>query len=248
MPALGLVGYPLSHSFSPEFFRRFWLEEGIAGWSYELYPLAQLSTFPTLKSQVPDLRGLNVTIPHKEAILPYLTGYSEEVIHIGAANTLVWRDDLKGWWGHNTDWQGFRQSLSAFLPQPFPSYLKALILGTGGSAKAVAYALDSLQIPYLRVSRQAEKGDLSYGDLTLDQVVSHKLIINTTPLGMYPHTEALPPFPYNWLSSEHYLYDLVYNPPITAFMQAGLARGCEVKNGYDMLAGQALAAWDIWTA
>lgn len=246
MRKFGLIGFPLSHSFSKKYFSEKFEKETIADCSYELYPLESIAAFPELIASQPDLAGLNVTIPYKEQVIPYLDELDEKAAAIGAVNTITIKDGkLKG---YNTDYYGFRNSLTQWLgANPMPE--KALILGTGGASKAVKATLEDLGISYQFVSRLPEAGQLSYKHLnspTQRHLASSTLIINTTPLGTYPNTDQLPNLPYDQLTPDHYLFDLVYNPLITAFMQKGIDAKCWVKNGLEMLHGQAEKAWEIW--
>ena len=239
----GLIGYPLSHSFSQKYFSEKFDREGIGNCQYELLPLEDIREFPALLSRFPDLVGLNVTIPHKETVVPYLHELDPAAQEIGAVNTICRiGNKLKG---YNTDAIGFHGSLRFWLPDTFRG--SALILGTGGSSKAVAYVLKSLKIPFQKVSRSPEHGQLSYSDLREKFPSDCRLIINTTPLGMSPNTDTKPAIPYGVLNPKYYIYDLVYNPEKTKFLRIGGARGAQTMNGMVMLRGQAEAAWKIWT-
>jgi shikimate dehydrogenase len=244
----GLIGYPLSHSFSKRYFTAKFEREGIAGCAYELFPLETIAALPGLLERHPALRGLNVTIPYKELVIPYLDELDAGAAAIGAVNTIkrVGGRLL----GYNTDVHGFEQSLRGFLRQAgvMPGQLQALVLGTGGSSKAVAFALRQLGIGFRFVSRSPGAEELSYQDLEPGLIRQHRLIINTTPLGMSPHLESSPPLPYAALGPGHLLFDLVYNPPLTTFLAQGQARGAAVKNGLEMLEMQAERAWEIWEA
>ncbi len=245
MRKFGLIGFPLSHSFSKKYFSDKFEKEAIADCGYELYPLASIDEFPELIASQPDLIGLNVTIPYKEQVIPYLDELDEKAEAIGAVNTITIEDGkLKG---YNTDYYGFKNSLLQWVgANPLPE--KALILGTGGASKAVKATLEDLSISYQFVSRTPSEGLLTYDDLssTPQHVNTSTLIVNTTPLGTYPNTGQLPDLPYDQLTPDHYLFDLVYNPLITAFMQKGIDAKCWVKNGLEMLHGQAEKAWEIW--
>lgn len=244
MRLFGLIGYPLGHSFSKKYFTQKFTEEQIPDVEYELFELTDIGQLPDLLQQYPHLRGLNVTVPYKEAVLPYLDQIEETAARIGAVNTIRFEGGKKT--GFNTDYIGFLQSLQAFYPQHQAS--AALVFGTGGAAKAVTAALDYLGIPYRLVSRQLGGTELSYADVTAELIRNYPLIINTTPLGMYPRVEGYPPLPYEALTRQHYLYDLVYNPDRTAFMERGAAARAHVKNGHDMLVLQAEEAWRIWNS
>lgn len=241
MKLYGLIGYPLSHSFSKGFFTEKFEKENIPGCSYENYPLPAITDFPRLLAENPDLQGLNVTIPYKEAVIPYLDDMSEAAAHIGAVNCIRFRAGKKT--GFNTDVIGFSKSLQPLLQ---PHHRQALVLGTGGASKAVKVALDGLGIGYTLVSRQAGTDTISYDAVDAALMAAHPVIINTTPLGMYPATDAAPPIPYEHVTAGHILYDLVYNPPQTLFLQKGAAQGAVTKNGHEMLILQAEASWDIW--
>jgi shikimate dehydrogenase len=244
MRLFGLIGYPLGHSFSKKYFTRKFAEEQIPDSAYELFEISSIDQFPEVFRQHPNLRGLNVTVPYKQAVMPFLDHIDPAAARIGAVNTILLADGLKT--GYNSDYIGFRQSLLAFYPVTERS--AALVLGTGGAAKAVVAALDDLAVPYRLVSRQGIEGGFRYTDLVPDVVAQFPLIINTTPLGMHPHPEEAPELPYSSLTDQHYLYDLVYNPAETAFMQKGTAAGAKVKNGYDMLVLQAEESWRIWNS
>ena len=246
MRTFGLIGYPLSHSFSKKYFTEKFEKEGIENTVYELFPLESIDEFPELIKSTPNLAGLNVTIPYKEAVIPFLDELDPKAEAIGAVNTIKLENGkLKG---YNTDYIGFKESLIKFVgPNPMPQ--QALILGTGGASKAVQVTLEDLGISYRFVSRSADAGQLSYESLNTQYQILNtaKLIINTTPLGMSPNIEGLPDLPYEQLTPNHFLYDLVYNPLKTAFMQKGIDANCWVKNGLEMLHGQAEAAWKIWS-
>lgn len=245
MKRFGLIGYPLGHSFSKKYFTEKFEKEEIEDCEYDLYPLEDIEELPDLIKSEKELIGLNVTIPYKQQVIRFLDEIDAKAEQIGAVNTIkIQGKKLKG---YNTDYIGFKESLVKFVgPNPMPE--KALILGTGGASKAVKTALDDLHIEYQFVSRNPTEGQLSYDLLNTQYSIlsTAKLIINTTPLGMAPATESLPDLPYHQLTEQHYLYDLVYNPLKTAFMQKGIDARCWVKNGLEMLYGQAEAAWEIW--
>ena len=242
----GLIGYPLSHSFSEKYFAAKFAAEGILGCAYRNYPIPEIAHLEGLLDDEPALRGLNVTIPYKERIIPYLDEIDGEARDVGAVNTVKitragGRLKLKG---YNTDVYGFRESLYPILEGRND---QALILGTGGASKAVAYVLDQLGIKYQFVSRKYTPGQLQYRDLCLAIIKNVTVIINTTPLGTYPDTSSFPDIPYDILTPEHLLYDLVYNPPETAFLRLGKQKGARIKNGREMLELQAERSWEIWT-
>ena len=238
----GLIGYPLSHSFSKKYFSEKFAKELIHDTTYNLFPIPEINALPELIKSNPDLIGLNVTIPYKEAVIPYLNDLDKGAEAVGAVNTIVVRGNhLKG---YNTDVFGFVRSLTSFIPKPFPP--KALILGSGGAAKAVGYGLKKLGIQYLIVSRTAGENKITYADLSSEVMESYKLIINTTPLGMHPKIDICPPIPYQYLTGEHFLYDLIYNPEETCFLRHGKEQNCNTKNGMEMLILQAEQSWKIW--
>lgn len=243
----GLIGYPLSHSFSKKYFSEKFAKAGLTNACYELFPIPEIEALPELLEQHPNLVGLNVTIPYKQAVLPYLDKLSEGAAAVGAVNTIRCSgDQLEGF---NTDVVGFETSLCSWLEAKRGGWsgLKALVLGTGGAAKAVAFVLDRLEIPFKMVSRTPGDDRLSYEQLTPEVATAHELLINTTPLGMSPNTASKPELPYEAIGETHFLYDLVYNPASTAFMESGLQQGAKAMNGLQMLYGQAEAAWTIWT-
>lgn len=240
----GLIGKKLGHSFSANFFNKKFADEGIDN-VYKLFPLPDITDFPALIKENPDLQGLNVTIPYKQEVIPYLDCLSEEVMDMGAVNVIKFSRDnnrvfLKG---YNTDYIGFKNSL---MPLLRPDIMNALVLGTGGASKAVGYALKQLGINVTFVSRNPKEGQLSYDDLTNALIEKNLLIVNTTPLGMFPDVESCPPIPYQFLTDKHICFDVVYNPEETEFMKRAKARGATVENGIQMLKLQAIAAWDIW--
>ena len=238
----GLIGYPLGHSFSRSYFSEKFQREGLGNCRYELFPIPTIEDLPALIDSHPGLEGLNVTIPYKTAILPYLTYAGPEIREIGAVNTVLIREGER--LGFNTDVWGFRESLTGFLPAGFDSL--ALILGTGGASKAVQHVLGKMGIGFTLVSRAPGPGMLDYGGVDEAVLAAHRLIVQTTPLGMAPDTGNCPSFPFHFLSGNHYLYDLIYNPAETLFMECGKRRGCKVKNGLEMLYLQADKAWEIW--
>lgn len=236
----GIIGYPLLQTFSPGYFNKKFEEEGIDD-TYQKFPLDKIGDLKQVLKEHPDLKGVNVTIPYKQDVIALLDELDDTARQIGAVNTVsIKNGKLKG---YNTDTIGFMNSLK---PRLKAQHNKALVLGTGGASKAVAYALKRLNISYLLVSRNKKDSDLSYTDLNEAIMDDHKLIINTTPLGMVPNETLCPDIPYRFLSAEHLLYDLVYYPEETIFLQKGKEQGTEIKNGYEMLIGQAKAAWEIW--
>lgn len=241
MRVYGLIGYPLTHSFSPEFFKAKFEREGVQHAVYHAFPLTSIDALPALLDAQPNLFGLNVTIPYKEQVLPFLHARDAVVETVGACNCIHIKDGSLI--GYNTDVIGFRESLR---PHLLSQHQSALILGTGGAAKAVAYALQQLNINYRFVSSQQKEGALPYVDISPSILASHTVIINTTPLGMFPHTAEKPVLPYHLLNASHLLYDLIYNPSETAFMKAGIKQGATAVNGLAMLQLQAEESWKIW--
>jgi shikimate dehydrogenase len=239
----GLIGYPLGHSFSKRYFSEKFDREGRTNHRYELFPLEHLEALPALLHQYPHLQGLNVTIPYKEQVLAYCDWIHPEALAIGAVNTLKIQDGRLE--GYNSDVFGFKHSLLDWLPSDNRP-AEALVLGTGGAAKAVGFVLSQLGISFQMVSRNPERAPLTYEQLTRDVIQNHHLIINTTPLGMAPDTTKAPDLPYQLITANHYIYDLIYNPAETRLMHLGKARGAEVKNGLEMLYLQAERSWSIW--
>jgi len=239
MRKFGLIGFPLTHSFSKKYFTEIFKREGIDA-IYENFPITDIHDFPQLiKNEEPE--GINVTIPYKESVIGFLDELTDAVQQIGACNCIAIQDGyLKG---YNTDIIGFKVSLRKNLTK---EHNKAMVLGTGGASKAVCYVLRQLGIPYIIVSRSAKPGQYTYDSLTDVIVKEHKLIVNTTPLGMYPKMDDCPDIPYDAIGSGHYLYDLVYNPEKTKFLQHGEQRGAVIANGYDMLLIQANESRKIW--
>lgn len=242
MNLYGLIGFPLSHSFSQRYFTEKFLREGIPDCRYELFPIDQMDAFPALWEMHADLKGVNVTIPYKEKVIPYLSSLSDVVQKTGACNCI--KKTSKGLVGYNTDVIGFEQVLLRNLK---PIHRKALVLGTGGAAKAVQYVLHKNGIAFMDVSRHAGPGKMTYSELDKNLMRDHLLIVNTTPLGMYPQTNSAPDIPYELLTGDHFLFDLVYNPAKTLFLERGEAKGSFIQNGADMLAIQAEESWRIWT-
>ncbi|MGN6292057.1 MAG: shikimate dehydrogenase family protein [Chitinophagaceae bacterium] len=241
MRLYGLIGYPLSHSFSKKYFTEKFEREGLKDCQYELFPISSIEDLPQLLKKHPELCGLNVTIPYKEQVLSYLHSENELVKAIRACNCIDIRNGkLKG---HNTDVIGFERSL---LEQWQPHHKKALILGTGGVSKAVQYIVQKMGLAYHYVSRKPGVHNYSYEQLTPAIMQEYTLIVNTTPLGMYPNITEAPPIPYEALTPKHYLFDMVYNPDKTLFLKMGEEKGAVIKNGADMLKIQADESWEIW--
>ncbi len=241
MRKFGLIGYPLSHSFSKKYFTEKFAREDIKECAYELYPIQVISELPDLIAKE-NLEGINVTIPYKKVILPFLTSLSNEVSAINACNCVAIN---KGQIiGYNTDIIGFRKT---FEPHLKAHHSKALILGTGGASLAVAYTLQQLKIDFLFVSRNAHQHNtIAYQQIDADIINAYSIIINTTPLGTYPEVGQFPMLPYQLLSNKHYLYDLVYNPAETLFLKKGKQQGATIQNGTEMLVIQAEESWNIW--
>ena len=239
----GLIGKKLGHSFSKKYFSDKFENEGINA-AYELFELSTIAEFPNLIKNTPYLTGLNVTIPYKAQVIPYLDELSPRAQAIQAVNTI--RVSKGRLLGDNSDIYGFSESLkSLYDADNLPE--KAIILGTGGASNAVAYVLDQMKIAYIKVSRSPSGiGQISYGALSDLPLNEYQLIINTTPLGMYPHTEEAPEFPYQLLGEQHIAYDLIYNPPETSFMKKASEFGTGSKNGMEMLILQAEGSWKIW--
>lgn len=245
MDKYGLIGYPLEHSFSKQFFTEKFAREGIDA-TYENYEIADASLLLDIVRREENLRGLNCTIPHKQAILPSLDSMSEEAREIGAVNVIrIRRNEAKKpiLEGFNSDVIGFRDSIKPLLTQ---NHHKALVLGTGGASRAICFALTKWGIQWTYVSRSKKPGMLCYEDITPEVIRNHEIIINCSPVGMYPHVDEAPQLPYEAMDKRHLLYDLVYNPEVTEFMKRGAEQGATVKNGLEMLHLQAIASWEIW--
>lgn len=247
MRTFGLIGYPLAHSFSKKYFTEQFEREGTADCKYELFPMENISAVEALISSDQSLSGLNVTIPHKVNVMPYLNELEDAAKNIGAVNCIsIQYVEGKRWLkGYNTDAFGFAESLKPFLKT---HHTKALILGDGGAAKAVKYVLGQLGITYLSVVRKPVPGAITYEELDEELMKTHQLIINTTPVGTFPKVHEAPAIPYHLMTSEHLAYDLVYNPEETAFLQKAKAQGAAIKNGLEMLHLQAERSWFIWNS
>jgi shikimate dehydrogenase len=239
MKRYGLIGFPLTHTFSPSYFNQKFANENINAF-YEAYPIESIQLIKELIASTENLIGLSVTIPYKTQVISYLDLISKEANSIGAVNCIkIINGQL---YGFNTDFIGFIESLKPLLRENIKS---ALILGSGGSSQAVQYALTQLNIEYKIVSSSGH-GNYSYQDLSEEIIANNLLIVNTTPLGMYPILDMLPSIPYQFLTKEHLLYDLIYNPERTLFLQKGLAQKTTIKNGIEMLHVQAEKSWEIW--
>lgn len=236
----GLIGHPVAHSFSKKYFEEKFQSERLSGFTYTLLDAPTLDDVERILSQ--DYAGLNITIPHKVSVLPLLDELSEEAFLIGAVNTLV-RTTGGRWKGYNTDAIGFSDSLCTWMEDSLPP--KALILGDGGASRAVRFALDQLGVDAMIVSRNQE-GDLRYDQLDQEIIHNHPLIIQSTSVGMSPDVDRVVPFPFRHIGPDHWLYDLIYNPPNTLFLALGQKAGAQTKNGLEMLHRQADHSWSIW--
>lgn len=243
MKKFGLIGFPLIHSFSKRYFSEKFENENIDA-QYDLYELDDISKFKELIASV-ELSGLNVTIPYKEKVIPYLDELDDTAAKIGAVNVIQFKHAngklvLKG---YNSDTIGFEASIRPLL---MPHHSKALILGTGGASKAIVYALHKLAIKTTYVSRSSRPDSFTYQELNKEIIEDYKLIINASPVGTFPHTDEYPDIPYQYIGAEHLLFDVVYNPSETLFLRKAKAQGATTMNGKGMLSGQAVAAWQIW--
>jgi shikimate dehydrogenase len=244
MRKYGLIGFPLGHSFSQKYFTEKFRIERISGCVYENYPLPDINELSSLVAADPELCGLNVTIPYKSDVLRFLDVIDKEASEIGSVNVIkIKRNGKLILSGFNSDIKGIYDSLQPYIRSNIKN---ALVLGTGGSSRAVCYVLRRLGLEVTRVSRLSGEGIITYSDITMDLIEGTDLIINTTPLGMYPANGGKPDLPYGLLSKKHILFDLVYNPEITAFLESGLQQGCTVITGVKMLHSQAERAWEIW--
>lgn len=238
----GLIGKNISYSFSKKYFTDKFEKEGLLDCSYENFDLQIITQFPAIIRNNPSLKGLNVTIPYKEKIIPYLDQLNKKAAKIGAVNCIkiTKKGKLKG---YNTDYFGFKKSLQPLLE---PHHKKALILGTGGASKAVAYALEELGILYTFVSRSKKENTLDYKYINATTFDNFQIIINCTPLGTFPNLEECPPIPYDFFTEDHIAFDLIYNPEETTFLKNAKAKNAQIKNGYEMLVFQAEKGWKIW--
>lgn len=245
MEQYGLIGYPLGHSFSKKFFTEKFAAEQIDA-VYDNYEIPSAEMLLDVVKDNPDLRGLNCTIPHKQAIIPLLDEMTDEARQIGAVNVICIKRTADGkpyLKGYNSDIIGFMDSIRPLLK---PSHKKALILGTGGASKAIRVGLEQLGLEWKYVSRRPAEGQFTYEDITADIIHQWPVIVNCSPVGMYPHVDESPALPYDAMNEDNLLFDLVYNPLETQFMQRGSAHGATVKNGLEMLHLQALASWRFW--
>ncbi|PVW14601.1 shikimate dehydrogenase family protein [Marixanthomonas spongiae] len=241
MAKYGLVGKDISYSFSKTFFSVKFDRENRAD-TYHNFDIDRIEEFPKIISKTKDLKGLNVTIPYKEAIIPFLDRIDKEASAIGAVNTIKFQNDgsLKGF---NTDHYGFAKSLANLLPIKEKT---ALILGTGGASKAIKYVLDTMGFSYKIVSRNKTENTINYQELNRELMTTHFLIINCTPLGTFPNVSQCPTIPYQYITADHVLFDLIYNPDQTEFLKLGKAQGARTRNGLKMLEHQAKKSWKIW--
>lgn len=243
MSKFGLIGKYIDYSFSKKYFSEKFERENLPH-SYENFDIHSIADFQNTISKTPNLKGLNVTIPYKEEIIPLLDNLDEDARKIGAVNTIKISEDKK-LTGYNTDHFGFQKSLEAFLPLQQKT---ALILGTGGASKAVAYALEKLGFQFQFVSRKESLNTLQYSSLNQTIIESHLLLINCTPVGTFPNIAECPPIPYHFLTENHLLFDLIYNPSETEFLKQGKIKGAKTTNGLKMLELQADKAWEVWNS
>lgn len=247
MRKYGLIGYPLTHSFSKRFFTEKFENEKIDS-TYENFEIDHINRFPEIITGNPGLVGLNVTIPYKEQVIPYLDSLNEAAREVGAVNTVKIIRSVSGIQlkGFNTDTYGFETSIKPFLNS---DHKKALILGTGGASKALKYVLRKLGIEYISASiEELKENEISYSDIDEHVIRERLVIINATPLGTYPKVDTFPNIPYQFITEKHLLFDLVYNPEVTQFMAKGKMQGATVKNGYEMLLLQAKKSYEIWNS
>lgn len=245
MDKYGLIGYPLGHSFSISYFNQKFADEGINA-KYENFEISSIDQLEEVLATNPELRGLNVTIPYKEKVMAFLDSVSPEAQAIGAVNVIKVKHEgnsiiLRG---YNSDVIGFTQSIEPMIDPKW--HKKALVLGTGGASKAISYGLSSLGLETVCVSRYQRPGTIMYEQITAEVVKEYNVIVNCTPVGMYPHTEECPQLPYEAMDNHTILYDLIYNPDETLFMKRGREYGAQVKNGLEMLLLQAFASWEFW--
>lgn len=239
MRRYGLLGRSLAHSFSQKYFQERWKKEQEQDCVYHNFELPSLEEFPALLAAYPDLCGLNVTIPYKQAIIPYLHSLSPEAQAIGAVNTIVLGREMRG---YNTDAGGFQDALQPYLR---PAHHQALVLGTGGAARAIRYALEQLEIFPQSVSRAPAPGQMSYSQAAA-LLPEYQMVVNCTPLGTYPQSQEAPPLDLSRLGEDHLVVDLIYNPPESAFLQQAREKGAAILNGKPMLLAQAERAWALW--
>ena len=238
----GLIGKNISYSFSKKYFTDKFALVNLEGYTYENFDLESIEEFPSIIKNNPNLKGLNVTIPYKEAVIPYLDKLSKNATLIGAVNVIRFtkKGKLKG---YNSDFYGFMKALKPLLQ---PHHQKALILGTGGASKAVAFALEKLGVFHTFVSREEKAGMIDYERINATTFDNYQIIINCTPLGTSPNTKAFPPIPYQFFTDKHIAFDLIYNPEETQFLKKARKKGADIKNGSEMLVFQAEKSWKIW--
>jgi shikimate dehydrogenase len=242
MRLFGLIGYPLSHSFSKKYFTEKFEREGLINCRYELFPIAAIDELRLLLKDHPEFEGLNVTVPYKQLVMPYLDSLMGIPDELNACNCIKIKEGKLI--GYNADCFGFEKS---FVPLLTPYHTKALVLGNGGATAAVIFVLKKLGIAYTVVSRKPKDGSaITYSDIDENRMQENRIIINTTPLGMYPRTDECPDIPYPFITDRHLLFDLVYNPAETLFLKKGKERGATIKNGEEMLVLQAEESWRIW--
>ncbi|POS01091.1 shikimate dehydrogenase [Flavobacterium croceum DSM 17960] len=238
----GLIGKNIEYSFSKKYFTEKFSKEFFTDFEYQNFDIESIDLFPQVLKNNPNLKGLNVTIPYKEAIIHYLDSISKRATAIEAVNVIRFMPDgsLKG---YNSDYYGFKKSIEPLLQ---PHHKRALILGTGGSAKAIAYALEELDILYTFVSREPKEHTIDYNRINITTFENYQIIINCTPVGTFPNTKEFPPIPYEYFTEKHIAFDLIYNPEETQFLKKAKKKGAITKNGLDMLVFQAEKAWSIW--
>ena len=243
MNLYGLIGYPLGHSFSKQYFTEKFVKENLVNCHFESFPIESIDQLPDLLDDNKNLKGLSVTIPYKESVLKYVDELSKEVEFIGASNSIKIKNQRLI--AYNTDIIGFERSFVKMLK---PQHTKALILGTGGASKAVQYVFKKLGISYLIVTRNIDlkSEEINYENIDALIMQEYFIIVNASPVGTYPNQDFSPQIPYQLLTSKHYLFDLVYKPEKTLFLKKGEAQGAQIKNGFEMLLIQAAASWQIW--
>ncbi len=246
MRTFGLIGFPLKHSFSPEYFSEKFKRENIHA-EYKLFPIQNICELPSLITKLPTLEGLNVTIPYKEEVIDYLDDIREDAKYIRAVNTIIIKrnNNIVSLTGYNTDTEGFEKSLQKRLNRSMNS---ALILGSGGTSKTASWVLKKYNIETTFVTRHRlnKNNCITYDEVTGAIIRNHQIIVNTTPLGMYPEIDNYPSIPYSEITSKHLLFDVIYNPSLTKFLKFGEEAGAEIVNGFEMLKYQAEASWRLW--
>lgn len=243
MAKFGLIGRNIGYSFSKDFFTDKFEKEKRKS-TYHIYDLANIAEIQDILEKNRDIKGLNVTTPYKESVIPYLDRIDKESTEIGAVNTIKF-DKNKKLVGYNSDHYGFAKAISDFFPLKSKT---VIILGTGGASKAIKYVLNAMKFKTIVVSRMKSNQTVDYNELDEDIIANHHLIINCTPLGTYPNIHEYPQIPYKYIGKDHLLFDLTYNPLITEFMEIGMIQGARVSNGYKMLEYQAEKSWLIWNS